>query len=848
MRKYIKNKLIQLLNSASNLDELAWKSICAGDAGAFIDALTNNQNIAIKIGQVIESTVGEGTKTVDILEKYCEQIFDISQTGDKTQLGLKLRELSQLREQIVYSLEKDIPTRYEIVFLPYMASMWDSLESVWKSANDDDLCDVYVVALPYYEKDKHGNLTSMVYEGDKYPDYVPITDYRSYDIVGRHPDIIYFHNPYDEYNSATSIPPKYYACELRNYTDMLVYIPYFVGINGQVQRHLCALPGAMYSNKVIVESESVRQIYIDELHRFEIEKNCKGLMGDIEEKVVALGSPKFDKGQQKQSDDYELPKEWERYIYREDGSKKRIVLYNTTIMALLNTPDILEKIKSTISTMSTNKEVVMWWRPHPLYESTMRRERPEIYSEYRNIVEEYIRNGNGIFDATSDLARAVALSDAYYGDGSSVATLFKEAGKPVLLQEPKIYKMGEAGKDETTVLFRNIVDFEYGSIGVSETFNGVFLLDHAGYNIKYLCKIPDEKLFGGSLYCDVVCNDDELVFIPFCAKDIAILNTKTMAISKYALPDKECDVQWRFSSVCRYGNKLFLIPGKYDDIISFDLNTHEVNSVIAWKEIISNDICCNKDILLSVCALGVRGSRAYIQFIHTNILLVFNMEKEQFEDKIYLPRGNYDISAAYKDDIWVIPSDNGSILRVSTVDSSITEVCKNPLKIENELAYCTSKVIFNNEKMYMFPKGSTRIGVIDIRTGESYADCAVMDKLYNEIGEYPTFICVKEFANNMVLASIYYKKKNVCQNIKIDLKNMNVEVLKLKGENSWIREYMTDCVNGKDKEICNENRITKLSRENPLVLYLEYLKNMNSICLTEKKKIIGEVIHSYVRS
>ena len=40
----------------------------------------------------------------------------------------------------------------EAIFLPYKASMWDSLESVWKAADADPECDAYVIPIPYYDK------------------------------------------------------------------------------------------------------------------------------------------------------------------------------------------------------------------------------------------------------------------------------------------------------------------------------------------------------------------------------------------------------------------------------------------------------------------------------------------------------------------------------------------------------------------------------------------------------------------------------------------------------------------------------------------------------------------------
>ena len=85
--------------------------------------------------------------------------------------------------------------------------MWDSLESVWLAAKEDPDCDAYVVPIPYFDRMSDGSFGKMHYEGNLFPDYVDITDWRQYDIEKRYPDIIYFHNPYDGCNFVTSVHP-----------------------------------------------------------------------------------------------------------------------------------------------------------------------------------------------------------------------------------------------------------------------------------------------------------------------------------------------------------------------------------------------------------------------------------------------------------------------------------------------------------------------------------------------------------------------------------------------------------------------------------------------------------------
>ena len=119
-------------------------------------------------------------------------------------------------------------------------------------------------------------MTDMHYEGDRLPEYVPVTDYETYDFEGRHPDVIVIQNPYDECNYTISVPPAFYSRNLRLYTEQLVYIPYFVmdeiedddekGLFNM--RYFCTVPGVVCADKVVVQSEQMRKRYIEYLTAF----------------------------------------------------------------------------------------------------------------------------------------------------------------------------------------------------------------------------------------------------------------------------------------------------------------------------------------------------------------------------------------------------------------------------------------------------------------------------------------------------------------------------------------------------------------------------------------------------
>ena len=231
MRRTQKEQVIELLNTLSQAHEEVKKNIEINDIDSSANLLIDCQQCAITLGGIIEQSEGEGFVTVSYLEEYCEivyQIYEKLSLGQDITAAKAYKLLNQSLIKINNSVTHDIIVRKEAVFLPYKASMWDSLESIWKKLDEDSGWDTYVVPIPYYDKNPDGSFKQMHYEGNEYPDYVPVVDYRKFNLQARHPDTIYIHNPYDDCNFVTSVEPAFYSKVIKNYTDELVYVPYFV--------------------------------------------------------------------------------------------------------------------------------------------------------------------------------------------------------------------------------------------------------------------------------------------------------------------------------------------------------------------------------------------------------------------------------------------------------------------------------------------------------------------------------------------------------------------------------------------------------------------------------------------
>ena len=448
MSQTVRRQLIEISNTLRDANDLLGKLFQGVADEEIMELLTDCQNCAITMGNKIEAVYGSGLKSIHALENYCESIYQISQHLDSLSECMEIYDRTKEQLLEVQREIEEIPDKKEIAFMPYKASMWDSLESVYLAAREGENCEVYVVPIPYFDRKADKTLGEMHYEGAEYPANIPITNWEKYNFEERLPDVIYIHNAYDDSNLVTCVHPRFFSSNLKKYTEELVYIPYFVleeiDPNDQVKidamKHFCFLPGIVNADRVILQSENMRQIYMNEYEKV-VEAAGETIdRKQLEEKFLGTGSPKFDKVMNTKKEDLDIPEEWLRIIKKPDGSWKKIIFYNTSVTALLQYNEkMLDKMCYVFNVFKQHQnEVALLWRPHPLIKTTIESMKPQLWAEYSKIVEQYREEGWGIYDDTSDMDRAVVLSDAYYGDQSSVVQLVHKAGIPVLLQNAMI--------------------------------------------------------------------------------------------------------------------------------------------------------------------------------------------------------------------------------------------------------------------------------------------------------------------------------------------------------------------------------------------------------------------------
>ena len=427
-----KRVLFELCDMLFQAGEAAGQYMQQGAFNTMIEFLAQMQETAILLGGEVDRLLGESNREVPILEQYCEKVWQCSQSETVEEAEVYLAEAQALLTETKNMLQEDTKKKKVVVFLPYKASMWDSLESIWKAASEDKDCTAYVVPIPYYDKNPDGSFGEMHYEIDEFPKEVPVVSCSEFDLCAERPDVIFIHNPYDEYNHMTSVHPSFYALNLKKFTRELVYVPYFVNLN-DVPEHFCVSPGTMYSDLVAVQSEKVKNTYIRVFKQFEEEGNRKDFWGVLERKFLALGSPKIDKAITVLEEHYEIPEEWRKMLSNKNGERKKIVFLNTTLVYILKyEKQYLVHLREVFDVFKTYEDILLLWRPHPLSDATFSSMKKELQEEYRQLIDYYKRNSIGIYDDNPDLYCAISLCDVCYGDNSSVLALVWAQKKPVM--------------------------------------------------------------------------------------------------------------------------------------------------------------------------------------------------------------------------------------------------------------------------------------------------------------------------------------------------------------------------------------------------------------------------------
>lgn len=725
MRKTQKKQIEELLKQLEQAHSQIKEYIDQKSNQSAMELLQDCQSAGISIGTLVESTEAEGHPIVSQLEEYCEltyQIYENLSEGKEISANKMYKLLRQKLIKVSNSIRNDIPTRKEAVFLPYKASMWDSLESVWQAADADPDCDAYVIPIPYYDRNPDGSFGQMHYEADQYPDNVPITKYEEFDFDEHHPDMIFIHNPYDNMNLVTSVHPFFYSDNLKKFTDCLVYIPYFVmsgGMGGS--KVLC--PAYINADYIIVQSEQYCKFFDPRLSK---------------EKLIPLGSPKFDKVLRLCNQQIELPEKWKQ---KADG--KKLYFYNTSIAGMLsNTEKFLKKMEYVFQCFQNKDNVCLVWRPHPLLESTLDSMRKPYRPYYDNLKRRFIENGWGIYDDSPEIETTIALCDVYIGDGSSsVVALFGMAGKPIFRLNNNICREPQEDDWRGEIIngfFQNGQDQWKITQG-----NKLYYSPNNDYRYEYYCDLSDYAL--GDLYLRAIEINEKVYVCPANAQDILII--KDHKIIKKIILKRCLEGTGAFYDAWHIDNYIFLVPMKYPAIVRLDIRNDEVNYLVGAEEIFIKNV----DSIWKFNGSCVWKQYLLIASAKENKVLFVESESMKMKVLTIGTKNNCGCLSMINDgeDIWLLPYEGKTVTRWNPETGKVWEYVNLPEKFRcNNLFYgfeCEerpfSSVVPYKNYMIFAPYWGNMFLKLNKETGEFCEWQPPFETLYQEKNDYfPVYV------------------------------------------------------------------------------------------------------------
>ena len=589
-----------------------------------------------------------------------------------------------------------------IVFLPYKASMWDSLESIWQAAFEDkEYCNTYVIPIPYADLTPDRKVAKWHCEIDSFPKDVPVLDYKKVDLKKLKPDVIFIHNPYDNYNLVTSVDASFYSSNLKLLTKLLIYVPYYAttGLMSEGQKYM---PSYDNSDYIMIQSEAMRSFFDPSIPV---------------EKLQPLGSPKFDRVIQMCQNPPEAPEEWKEKI-----NGRKVYFYNTSLSGLLqDTERFLLKMRYVFETFSGRDDACLLWRPHPLINATLGSMRQEAQTAYNQLKQYFIENDIGIYDDTADIDKSIAISDVYIGGiKTSVTSLFGVAGKPSFFLNNNINTLPT--EDDKKHIFIRVFHPECKNWIITQG-NKLYKSSDSNYHYNYYCTLSDYG--AGNYYKHVLEINRKVLVFPYYAQDILVIGDHKV---ERKIPLKKVQNDNRrhlFSEVIHIGDYVFIVPNNYPYLVRYNIHNDEIKYISGFNDFFvqPNPSYAYRD------SYGIWNGNLLLVSPNKRAVLIVNIETTEMQ-YITLPsqkptKGGFISMVPDGETFWLLPYLGKTITRLNMTDGTVTEYSGLPQGFQCQMIpqgiVCNERpfasAICDENEVFLVPYWGNMFVRLDKKTG-----------------------------------------------------------------------------------------------------------------------------------
>jgi|GEM_PF-5048285 len=436
-----------------------------------------------------------------------------------------------------------------------------------------------------------------------------------------------------------------------------------------------------------------------------------------------------------------FPDNWKEVI-----QGKKVIFYNTSVANLLQGREKhIEKMKWVFHVFMEHPEVVLWWRPHPLELSTIQSMLPELEEQYKEVRRQYREKGVGILDESTDLHRAIAISDAYYGDWSSVVQLYKAAKKPVLFENDDVKEMRAAD------FFPGNLCIKDGHIWFMQLNSNKFVrVNEAMSEAEEVINIPMENSFKHRQYNYHLINvGTKLLLLLEKSKNIYEYDIDTQMITSHPLGTDE----FRFHSevVIEWNGKLWMFPYGGNSVLEYDYHTDAVTErrQTVWRSVKAAK--CHEMIGTDVYMVNSGSNRIYRYNLADNSCVELEVGDESNQYWGIKKAGDY----------FVLPHiDKQKITLWNEENGTVIELMDFPKQYECLTGNAYLDMFEKNGDLYLFPFYANMILKIDIQNKcivQGFADEFFPTNSGGNSGKFrcAMYLCAKQYNDRIYAYACY---------------------------------------------------------------------------------------------
>lgn len=421
----------------------------ADSVAQLLDMLAQCQSVAIDLGNFIEQMKGEENLSakacVAALEEYCEKIFNVYNNLSLA-LGREKEDFQKLCAalnwafvQMKQTVESEIIYKKLVAFLPDNPKRWKEMQALYDYYTQQENTEACVIPLPLFTKNLYGEIVAGQDEYDRndkrneYPAYLNVIPWHTVQMQSYEFAAIVIQNPYDAENPYLTVPPVYYAKQLQQYTDCLIYMmPQ--GVNDFTEnditdvyglKYSLMMPGAMYADRILIESPAMKALFVNHLTAFAGE-DTKEVWADKVMTISAFSGESAQTGQPVQNGQCGQTPPKKKLLYCIGENE----FYENAEMAI-------NKVKERLNVMTQYPEslkVAVCLYPYDIaaWDICTGQEKDmlvQVLKEYREnkgieLLTKNVFDINGIYDMT-----------AYYGSPSPLICRFVQQRKPAMVSE-----------------------------------------------------------------------------------------------------------------------------------------------------------------------------------------------------------------------------------------------------------------------------------------------------------------------------------------------------------------------------------------------------------------------------